>query len=341
MASPDRQTADHLIAELSDNPHAYDFYAAVRLLQSNFRGHERIGYSALPEQDPIRFAQNPALDFASSTIEAIRQKDPTRPPVMYNRHFGLFGPHGPLPLCLTEFARDRIHHHGDATFTAFCNIFHHRMTSFFFRAWADAQKTVDFDRTQDEHWSQYVGSLVGLGMDSLHNCDSVPDHAKMNYAGRIIQQNRNAEGLAAIVQDFFGINTEVEPFVGRWQKLHERGGQNYSCQLGQSPATGSLGSNVVVGTQIWTCQLHFRLRLGPMKLADMERLLPMGSSFKRLRDWVRYYIGDEFTWEAQLVLDKNEVPKTQLGKTGRLGWTTWLQTKPFANDVEDLIIHSN
>lgn len=378
MASADRQTADRLMAELADQPYAFDFYAAVRLLQSNFGSHERIGYSSSPDKDPVRFAQSPALDFAASTLEALRRKVVFQcpecnkmvtiappdlgvkvgcpvchkdvvipesavvlPPVFYSRHFGLFGPHGPLPLCLTEYARDRIFHHGDATFASFCNIFHHRMASFFFRAWADAHKTVDLDRIEDEHWSQFVGSLVGLGMASLHDCDSVPDHAKMNYAGRLVQQNRNAEGLAAILQDFFGIRTEVQTFVGRWLKLNARGSRNYSCRLGQSPETGSLGSNLIVGSQFWTCQLHFRLRLGPMKLADMERLLPTGNSFKRLRDWVRHYVGDELTWDAQLVLAKDEVPKTQLGKAGRLGWTTWLHSKPFVSDAEDLILNPN
>ncbi len=140
-----------------------------------------------------------------------------------------------LPLCLTEYARDRILHHGDPTFAAFCNVFHHRLLSFFFRAWADARKTVDFDRPTDEHWSQYIGSLVGLGMDSLHKRDSLPDCAKMYYAGRFVQQNRNADGLAAVIEDFFGIVTEVQTFVGRWIELNGDGRdsrQNYICQAG-------------------------------------------------------------------------------------------------------------
>lgn len=341
MASPDRQTAASLIAELSTQPYAYDFYAAARLLQNHFRSRARIGYSASVGEDPVRFAQSPALDFAPSTLEAFQQKDPARPPVIYCRHFGLFGPNGPLPLCLTEYARDRIFHHGDPTFTAFCNIFHHRLISFFFRAWADSQKTVDFDRTEDEHWSQYVRTLVGLGQESLYNRDRVPDHAKLYYAGRLVQQNRNAEGLAAIVQDFFGVPAEVLSFIGRWLNLDEPGGQNYRCQLGQSPETGSLGSSLILGSRFWTCQLHFRLRLGPMKLVDFQRLLPSGDSFKRLRDWVRNYAGDEFTWDAQLVLLKEEVPKTQLGRAGRLGWTTWLKTMPFAHDSDTLILSPN
>jgi type VI secretion system protein ImpH len=341
MASPDRHTADSLIAELSDKPYTFDFYVAVRLLQNDFRSHQRIGYSSSLEQDPVRFAQNPALDFAPATLEAVRQKDPSRPPVLYSRHFGLFGPNGPLPLCLTEYARERMLHHGDPTFAAFCNVFHHRLLCFFFRAWADAQKTVDFDRVEDEHWSQYFRSLVGLGMASLSDRDSVPDQAKLFYAGRLVQQNRNAEGLAAIIQDFFGVLTEVRSFVGRWLSLNARGGRNYTCRLGQSPDTGLLGANLIVGSQFWTCQMHFQLRMGPMRLVDFERLLPSGDSFKRLRDWIRYYTGDEFTWDAQLVLAKEEVPAVQLGRAGRLGWTTWLKTRPFERDAEDMILNGS
>jgi type VI secretion system protein ImpH len=340
MAGPNRQTADALIADLTATPHEYDFYAAVRMLQSLSRDKPRIGYSTSAAQDPVRFAQSPALDFAPATLESFKRKDASRPPVMYSRHFGLFGPNGPLPLCLTEYARERILHQGDVTFTAFCNIFHHRLTSFFFRAWADAQKATDFDRSEDEHWSHFVGSLIGLGMDSLLDGDSVPNRAKYYFAGRLVQQSRNSEGLAAIVGDFFGVPTEVQSFMGRWLDLGTRGKdqEDYTCSLGMSRGTGTLGTNLIVGSRFWTCQLHFRLRMGPMKLAELERLLPTGESFKRLRDWVRQYAGEEFTWDAQLVLNKEEVPKIQLGKAGRLGWTTWLKTQPFEQDAENLIL---
>lgn len=334
MAGTDGQTPNPLVAKLTEQPFTFNFNAALRLLQTHFRESPRIGHSTSPKQDPVRFAQSPALDFASSTIEAVRQKDPERPSVFYSRHFGLFGPHGPLPLCFTEFARERIMHHGDTTFAAFCNVFHHRLLSFFFRAWADAQKTVDYDRPTDQHWSQYVGSLIGIGMDSLLNRDSVPDRAKLFFAGRLVQQTRNAEGLEAIVQDFFKLRTRVQTFMGRWLDLPT----GSDCQLGKSPTTGTLGMTTIVGARVWTCQMHFRLRLGPMSFKEFERMLPNGSSFQRLCDWVREYAGEQYSWDVQLVLAQEEVPTIQMGKAGRLGWTTWLKTKPFEQDAEDLIL---
>ncbi len=329
MAPADGQTTDPLIEKLRKEPFAFDFYAAVRLLQSHAPAQPRIGHSWSPAQDPVRFAQSPAMDFASSTLETLRQKDPSRPPVLYSRHFGLFGANGPLPLCLTEFARQRILHHGDTTFAAFCNVFHHRLLSFFFRAWADAQKTVDFDRPGDEHWAYYIGALFGLGMDSLRDHDHVPDRATCYFAGRLAQQDRTAEGLEAIVREFFGVPTELQTFVGRWMDLPP----NSACKLGDSPATGKLGVTAIAGARIWTCQLHFRLRFGPMKLVDFERMLPSGSSFLRLRDWVRLYCGEHYSWDVQLVLSGAEVPLTRIGHSGRLGWSTWLRTAPFSGDA--------
>src|SRR3989440_6002791 len=333
MASPDGQTPDTLIAKLSENPFAFDFYAAVRLLQTRFPGLPRIGHSWSPTQDPVRFAQSPSLEFAPSTLEAVKNKD-SRPPVIYSRQFGLFGPNGPLPTCLTEYARDRVMHNGDVTFVSFCNVFHHRLLSFFFRAWADAQKTVDFDRPNDQHWSQFFGSLAGMGMESLLKRDSVPDRAKLYFAGRLASQTRNAEGLEAIVQDFFGIRTELLSFVGRWLKLPT----GSTCKLGESPATATLGATVILGLRVWTCQLHFRLRMGPMNLAEYKRMLPTGASFRRLCDWVRQYAGDHYSWDAQLVLAKAEVPVIQIGRAGQLGWTTWLKTQPFDHDADNLVL---
>ena len=335
MADPHGHPADALIEDVAKRPFDYDFYALGRLLQSRFAQLPRLGHSISPAQDPVRFAQSHALDFAPATVESLRRKDPSRPPVVVSRHFGLFGPNGPLPLCLTEYAHQRSLHHGDKTFVEFCNIFHHRLLAFFFRAWADAQKTVDFDRPEDQRWFQFVGALIGLGMESLVGRDSVPDRAKLYFAGRLVQQNRNAEGLQAIIQDFFRVKTEVQSFIGQWLPLPKRS----RCQLGASANSGTMGTNLIVGSRVWNCQMHFRLRLGPMKFSEFERLLPAGGSFKRLRDWVTLYVGEELTWDAQFVLVKEEVPKIQLGKAGRLGWTTWLKTQPFENDAGDLVLN--
>jgi type VI secretion system protein ImpH len=227
-------------------------------------------------------------------------------------------------------------HHGDPTFAAFLNIFHHRLASFFYRAWSASQKAVDLDRPHDQHFATYIGSVFGLGMETMQNRDPVPDHAKLYFAGRLANVTRNAEGLEVILGDFLKAKTEIQTFVGRYLDLPP----GSICRLGASPETGQLGVNAIAGSRFFDCQLNFRVRVGPMSLVEYERLLPGGPSFERLKYWVLNYCGRHYFWDIQLSLRAAEVPRTQLGRSGRLGWTTWLSTLPFKHDAEDLILAS-
>jgi type VI secretion system protein ImpH len=334
MASTGGQTPDSLIEQIAKNPYDFDFFQAVRLLQSRFGDRPRVGYSQSPAQDPVRFAQSPSLAFPPSTFEKIQVTSPAGVPKMFVNFFGLMGPNGPMPIHITEYARERELHHGDRTIASFINLFNHRLLCFLFRAWAASQKAVDLDRPNDQSFPVYVGSLFGIGLESLQGRDAVPDWSKLYFAGRLSCQTRNAEGLEAILQKYFEIKTEIQTFHGRWMNLPS----DSLCQLGATPETGSLGLTTIVGSQIWDCQLSFRIRLGPMSLKDYERMLPSGDAFRRLKFWVMNYCGEHFSWDVQLVLRAGEVPDIALGKTGRLGWTTWMKTKPLPRDADDLVL---
>src|SRR5688572_7496494 len=163
MASANGQATDPLMAKLKSSPQMFDFFAAVRHIQSHFQEKSRIGRSLAPSQDPVRCRQSPFLEFAPSTIEADQVRE-DKPTVLFSRPIGMFGANGRLPLYLTEYARDRILYHGDKNFTVFCNVFHHRLISYFFRAWADARKTDDYVRPGDQNWVDYVCLLRGMRM---------------------------------------------------------------------------------------------------------------------------------------------------------------------------------
>jgi type VI secretion system protein ImpH len=173
-----------------------------------------------------------------------------------------------------------------------------------------------------------------LGGPALRGRDEIDDRAKLYFSGRLAAHAKNAEGLAAIVTEYFGIEARVECFSGEWIKVPAAD----ACRLGESTATGLLGSSIIVGSSVWQCQTKFRLRLGPMTLLDLYRLLPRQPAFTRLKTWVLNYVGEELRWDAQYVLLAREVPQTQLGSGGLLGWTTWITTRKPDRDVEDVII---
>ena len=70
-------------------------------------------------------------------------------------------------------------------------------------------------------------------------------------------------------------------------------------------------------------------------------MLPGSESFSQLKSWLRNYVGDSLGWDLQLILKAEEVPATRLGETGRLGWTTWIKSRPFEYDVDDLVIEAD
>ena len=331
MAQPDRQTPDNLAGEMASQPHAFNFFQAVRRLEAEYKDWPRVGWSQRLEEDYLRFCQVPSLSFAPSTLEKVEQVEGVIR--IFVNFLGMFGPNGPLPQHLTDFARDRQRNLHDPTLVRFVDIFHQRMLSFFYRAWAINVKSVDFDRSDQARYATYFGSLFGIGIPSLRDRDNVSDWAKIHYSGRLAAQTRDAEGLEAILGDYFGLPTEICEFAGYWMKIPWEN----QLRLGESRDTGTLGSNAVAGERKYEVQLKFRIRMGPMELVDLQRLVPVGDSFRRLKDWVLNYTNQEFYWDLQCVLKAGSVPALSLGQEAMLGWTTWLKSKPFSRDADDPI----
>jgi type VI secretion system protein ImpH len=331
-----RAEADSLTEALRERPFEFDFFQAVRRLECANPGLPRIGHSQRSQDEPVRFSQNVSLAFAPASIHAYYEADDEHPARMMVNFFGLLGTNGPMPLHVTEYIHDRENNYKDQTLARFLDIFNHRMISKFYRAWACNQQTVSHDRKHEDRFAFYIGSLFGIGPDSFRNRDALPDIAKIHYSGRLSCQTRNAEGLQQILRDYTGIRAEIKQFVGQWINLP----QEYHCRFGGSRENAIVGSTLVVGSRIFDCQQKFGIRLGPMSFSDYQRMLPGGDSIGRLKAWVRNYTGDEFSWELNLVLQRAEIPRVCLGKTGQLGWSTWLGSREFKKDADDLVLRN-
>jgi len=325
---------------LASAPFEFDFFHAVRMLECAHQSMPRLGRSLSPRQDPVRLGQIPSLAFAPASVERFSPADDDLPARLQVYFLGLFGPNGPLPLHLTEFARERLYANRDPSLTRFLDVFHHRMLSLFYRAWADARKAVDLDRPAESRHSRYFGSFFGLGLPAMCNRDSVPDWAKLFFTGRLAAPNRNQEGLEAILAEDLGVPVKLITFFGQWMNLPP----GSLCSLGSTLENGLLGETIVVGSRFWVGHFKFRIRIGPLRFVEFSRLLPDGRLFKRLKDWVLNYVGREFVWDINLILKAVEVPETrlgQLGSGGLLGWTTWLKSRPFREDADDLVLNGD
>jgi type VI secretion system protein ImpH len=376
MANPEGKTTDHLIDRLRGERCAgHDFFRLVRLLQAAHPHCPPIGQSKTPQDDPVRFGQRPSLAFAPGAIDRLV---PGLAPKLYVNFFGLLGPNGPLPLHITQLAArrqsevpvrsreskpdpsapaippaaaghdgsaagaDREATHEHHVLRDFFDIFHHRLISLFFRAWAACQPTLDLDRDGRERFLSFVGSVWGASALDLDRgdesgADCVPARARAYYAGRLASPVRNAEGLESILRDYFAVPTVIDEFAGRWFDLPVED----RLKLGFPPGRAVLGGNTIVGSRMWAVHLSFRITMGPMPFEPFQRLLPGAIAFRRLRSWVESYLGTELLWDLRLLLEAQEVPDTLLGRSGRLGWTTWLKGGRRACAPGELVLSGN
>ncbi|GAA5167588.1 type VI secretion system baseplate subunit TssG [Viridibacterium curvum] len=323
-------THDSFYAKLEAEPFAHDFYQTLRRLECLHSDKPRWGTALRPADEPVRLAQEPTMAFAPSSLSSFSRNEGGRPPRLEIRFFGLLGPNGPLPLHLTDHARQRILHEGDATFSRFLDIIHHRMTALFYRAWAQAQPTVSLDRPQEDRFAHYVGALCGFGQPALLKRDAVPDNARRFNAGAMVRNVRNADSLESALTEYFGLPVEIEQYVGHWMPI-EAGDQS---RLGSS----MLARNAVLGSRVWDRQSKFRIRIGPLDARQYADFLPDGSALPKLVDWVRFYTGGELFWDVQLILRRQDVKPMALGATGQLGWTGWLGKPQEETDIDNLVL---
>jgi type VI secretion system protein ImpH len=321
-----------LLPRLAADANRFDFFQAVRLLENAHPQLPRVGSSLRPRDDAVRFGQDPDLIFFPTALRAFETAGDAAPHLSVN-FFGLLGPHGPMPTHLTEYVRDRSRNAGDPTFARFLDVFHHRMASLFYRGWAVAQPVVSLDRDNGDRFSTYVGSTFGIGEAALRHRDTVPDFAKLHFAGLLSAPTRHAAGLRLILRRFFDVPADVIENVGYWLALPP---QSLS-RLGQRSEGAALGVGTLLGARAWDRQHRFRVVLGPMPMADYLRFLPAGASLSRLIDWIRNYVRDPLEWDVNLQLRREEVPRLTLGRRQRLGYTTWLLSDAARSDARQLV----
>jgi type VI secretion system protein ImpH len=318
-------------------PYRYGFFQAVRRINCCYKDMAMTGTSFRPGDDPVRFSQVPYTSFAPSTLNRVDFRGPNGVPVVSQRFLGLFGPNGPLPLHLTEYARDRLRHKQDSSFAGFADMFHHRAISLFYRAWSQAQPTVQRDRPDQDRFAMYMGALSGLGMEAFQDADCMPLTSKLHFTGHLSSLPKHATGLASLLEGYFQVPAKVVEFISHWLRIPKRD----RLKLGSNLSIGSLGVDAVLGEKVWQRQDKFQIRLGAMSLDEYESFLPSGKSFKALVAAVRNYLGLELLWETRLILKGSEKPVTCLGKQGALGWTSWLESEHTQAEVGDLVIQTS
>ena len=256
------------------------------------------------------------MDFPASNLARVQRND-GKPLKVLVKYLGLLGPQGALPLATTEEAYHYLLANDDA-FPRFLDIFNNRFLQLFFRAWADSRPIVQHDRPDTDRFVAYIGSAIGVGSSPYQNLDSVPDAAKLGFAGLLGSQARCASRLAGAVCGLFNVKAEVEEFIGTRLMLEA----TEWTLVGQ--CLSRLGEDVLLGRNVFSVQDKIRLRIFTKSLAQYIRFLPTGDLCEPLADLVFFYNGEQLDWDVELAIPTGAAEPVRLGTFGQLGWTSWV-----------------
>ncbi len=308
--------------------HQFSFLQAVRLLEAMHPERTPPGEGIDPASEVVAFRSAVRLDFPPSDVEEVKPAGDGRPAQMTVHVLGLAGLHGPLPPAITELAMERSFH-GDRALRDFLDLFNHRLVSLLYRARKKYRPALDPGAPGRGRIATVLLALAGLGTPHLPGRMGIEDRSLLPYAGFLLAKPRPTVGLVRLLEDCFGIRVEISERKGAWHALE--GGD--VSRLGSQ--NSALGVSTILGSRVWDQAAAFEVRLGPLTYDQFLSFLPEGHAHRPLAAVVRFYVREELDFGMRLTLKAEEVPELRLGGSSRLGWTSWLKTKPFGcNDSQ-------
>ena len=304
------------IEQIREEPWRFDFFSVLRRLERSYPDRPRIGDSASRREEYVVLGQDPYMEFPASNLSKFERAGADRYQVLV-KFLGLLGPQGALPLATTEETFGW-HLMRDDAFPRFLDLFNHRFLQLFFRAWSDARPIGQHDRPQADRFIGYVGAPVGLGSPPYRNRDSVPDAAKLAFAGLMAPQAKSASRLRSLLSGMFSVAVEIDELVGSRLTIEE----GERTRLGQRNAR--LGADVLVGASVYSVQDKFRIRIFVQSMVEYVKYLPSGRRCEPLADLVFFYVGEQLDWEVELAIPAGAIEPMRLSSFGQLGWTSWL-----------------
>jgi type VI secretion system protein ImpH len=339
--------------QLTREPEAFDFFQAVRLLERESQEGERastlqsVGRDAAPWQEFVRFRVVDTQRFPAAPIAALRRptKDaPDRPVEMVVTCLGLTGPSGVLPGHYSQLVIDTVRNR-QLALRDFLDLFHHRLASLFYRAWAKYRLPIVFEEAQvrrtagqDDPYTACLFALVGLGQSRLRDRLRFDDLTAIYFGGTLAHVPRNASALEALVEEFLALPAEVRQFQGQWLTLEPADQTRLATREAPRGQYAALGVDTLAGQRVWGVESKFVVRVGPLDYQAFCRFMPAGDSLRAVCQLIRLYVGPEFDFAVQPILRAACVPASRLGGADaaptRLGWNSWILSRAPATDAE-------
>jgi type VI secretion system protein ImpH len=343
--------------ELLKGPHRFEFLAAMRLLEAMLPKRRSVAEGDDPDHESVSFKARPRLDFRAGEIGAIAPPEVAGDSFTVEANFfGVAQANGPLPYSFAEELIDRAFRHDHAG-GDFLDIFHHRLLSILFRARKKYRPALTHQPPDLGRVGATLKALAGIGTRGLEDRLALPDRSLLEMTGLLVGSRRTQVGLERAVEHHFGVPAEVLPFRGGWKRLegHQRTvlGRQNTVLRGPSDA-GADGA--VLGSRVFVADAGFELKIGPIGDGELEKMLPGGQRFAALSDLLGFYTDRRYDLALRPLVAAGaprpirlssggrppgeETPETETNRPGRLGWNSWLLTRPTAAVDAQVVLRS-
>jgi type VI secretion system protein ImpH len=286
------------------------FLAVLRQLERAAPDRPRIGRAERTRDEVADLGQDPFLTFPDSDLSEA-QLD-ISPPRIRPRVLGFYGPHGALPLTLTEEVLGWVEA-GDRAFVDFTDIFATRFIALLFRAWSDARAISQFDHP-DDRFQKYLLSFAGLGSPAFRDQSDTLDTLRLRNIALFVGRVRSPVRLRQMLELHLKAEVSVEEMVPAWMEFEP----DSLSRLGLQGST--LGQNIHLGRRILSIGEKIRIHIRAATLDSYRRFLPGGPDHAQVRTVVQGYLGLAFEVDVALWLPQREVEPTVMGRSGQLGW---------------------
>ncbi len=346
MSTQGRRKNVSVIDQLTENPYAFQFFQAVRLLEraAHYNGSEShqvskpIAGFVPPKKEVVRLHSLSSLSFPSSEIVRI-QKNHGKNKNQWHMQvalMGLTGAMGVLPYHYTELILRR-HKMKDESLSHFFDLFNHRTLSLFFQASTRYRLALEYERKklnpplieERDTQTQALLSLIGLGTRNLTDRQFTRDESLVYYGGLLSQTVRPTTGLAQMLQRHFDIPVKIQEFIGQWQELIDDVRTTLPSISQPSGRNACLGRSAMLGRRGWFAQGKFRVILGPLNRQQFYSFAPGTNTLKALNELVRFYAGLEYDYDFMIRIRRADLPaKVSLNRKAPpiIGWDSWLST---------------
>lgn len=364
MSTAQRRQPTSVIERLLAEPHRFEFFQAVRLLERWFARQEQLDSAGvlslriqfrnslslafpaneiaefkviaaeLPEEMPL--GRNAALsgvelleqitaDSSAGVVAARIDSRGVGRIEMTPAFIGLLGAGGTLPIFYTELFAQREFQQRDPAARAFMDIFLHRAVVLFYRAWRKHRLAIEFEADRRNRFLPLVLALAGMGQSALR------DRLRAIDGG--VADDTLAYFAGALQQRPISATTMQRVLAKYFDvdvHLEQFIGRWFALPRENQTCLGmgnaQLGGGAIASERVWQRDLRMRLTIGPMPRNKFRRFLPGQPAALALRELLTLFTGVTLEYEVRLSLRGPDVQPAQLGEHGGalLGWDSFL-----------------